>query len=471
MQVNKKNFGMLVAYVLISLICLLYVNEINNRFSYEQWITPIAIVTLIHSLISILMMHFVGCKINSMSQLFLLCIFLFHYGQIWLFGLLEFYDYDGINMLKLYPEVYCERTCFYIIVVIALYTFGVMLRRLKINDGKSCKISCDKRGDNLQEDDERAIRAGYVVLLITLPFYLLVNGIRIKTSVTSGYLRTFDLKIPEMINTIGYLSLIGFVLLILGYSGRRRFHIAILAVITYGIAMISGYRGEALCAMLTIAVFLFGIEKINGKKLIIIAILGFIVLLALATIAIFRGYPNKTIKLFLEIFQREWHNNFILSNIGEFGGTIATPCIAQIYLHETNKYLYGWTYFSGLLSVFPNISGTISKIFLSGSASQILVNHGVYGAYKTIGDSFIAELMMNFKYLWWIVAGGVGWILESICIYMDKQTDVLKKANYVMMVYAVFRWVRWGFGQGVRLFVWGYILLYLVKGLLKMSKS
>ena len=470
MRIDKKNLLVFVLWCLTSVVGGIIISLVNGSYNYDEWSTIVASITLLHFVLGLCLMINIKCKLYSLSVIFYLCAGVFHYGQLWLSGLVKTYEFHAYNMLTLYPQNYYEATCLYIYLVLALYVGGVIFcNGIEKNQGWT--------GENLLSEnselvDKTKIASGRFILMVTLPVNLIINALMIRASSSGGYLAAIHLNIPDMISTIGWISVLGFVLLIYGYSGRKSNVIAMTAILIYGVEMMSGSRGESMCAILTIAMFWFykknvSLRKIGIGRIILIIVLGFVLLSLVATLKEFRGWSQKSFEGFMFCLTRELKNGLILRELEEFGSSIAIPSLTQIYIDETGAYLHGWTYVSGLFTVIPNVFGNISNISASGSLGNLLLAHGVKGAYTAIGESFVAELLLNFKYTWWVVAFLVGILFEKF----SKRIEVIiynkKSMRYVMVVFAMLHWVRWNFGYGVRLIVWGYLLYLIADNIMK----
>jgi hypothetical protein len=470
MIISKRSGMIFFGYIFITFGCLLIVLMINDIFTYEHWITTIAVVTLLHGLSSIVLLSRLNMKIYRLPVLFLICMYIFNLGQVWLLGLFKSYKfYKQWNKIQIYPEYIYKKTCLIIFVVTAFYVLGVMIGILlkeknELTHHKNYQYNLFDAKTNAINYDFRII--GWIILIITLPFNLYENIQYIKISMISGYKEIFNLSIADYVNVLGWISVVGFVLLMLFSALREKKVILFFSIALYGIEMISGNRGPSVCAILTILSFYFISEKnkkLNFGKTILLCIFIFVNLIFLSTLKTFRGYSEKNISSFFACVKLIMENNIIFQNLEEFGGTVAVTSIVQKYLEETQGFLHGWTYIAGVFSIFPNIGDVVSKITNSGSLVYLVAQHGIYGRYQSIGGSIIAELYLNFQYTWWLAAMVLGFIVNKIDTHIESSLDSINIAYWIMPFFTIIHWTRSNYNSMVRMVVWSWILIYVIK--------
>jgi len=475
MRVRQSDAVRISVYILISAISFIIVYIINGALEYELWITWIAVMTMLHAVLSVAVLLGAGEKIYRLPVLFLLCLYLFNWGQVWLLGVFKSYDfYKSWNKITIYPEEIYKFTCFAVLVVTACYTLGALLR---MAFSRSAADFDGAAGANTPEavktagnEAKKCINFGYLVLMLTLPFNLYENALYMLASFSSGYKAIFDLDVSNYVHIIGWMSVIGFVLLLSGYDENKKERVLIVSIILYGAEMLSGNRGPSICALLAILSFYFALpnrKKVNVSRLLLLLIAGFAAMVFLATLKTFRGYSVKTVETFFSCVQYILTRNILLQNLEEFGGTVAVTSITKIYLNSTGNYLHGWTYISGLFSIFPNIGGVINEINRSGGLVQIVREYGIAGRYQSIGGSFVAELLLNFQYLWWLAAIIWGAVFEWVGNKIEKCIGSYRVAYWTMPVFSLLLWVRSNYNSIVRIIVWAWLLVFIINGLVK----
>lgn len=471
---KNNNTAILIIYTLISFFILFSTIIINSSsICFNDWAFIMSIISVFQIVFSFLTLLKLKLKSYSLSNLFLLCIALFYWAQVWLLGFFPKYEFSvyHYNMIQIYPEEIYKNTCFILIVVIMGYVIGIILRTI-------FNISIKKRKSHVSIDTISEYRqlfyVGIIILIFTLPFNLYENYLYITASFAGGYKSIFNININDFVSSIGWISVVGFVIMI--YSSKNstvKKRWLVISILLYSIEMVSGNRGPSVCAILTIVCFYFySINlKLNLKKSIKIIIFIVIAMLILETVKGFRGYTSKDLTVIYNSFLNIKNSNFLLKTLEEFGSTVAVPSITRIFLDNNSIYLHGWTYVSGLISIFPNFGDVVNNVQNSGTLVTYLRIYGIFGPYQAIGGSFIAELMFNFQYLWWIASIIIGYIVCNIDMGIKENIKKINIAYYVMPVYGILHWTRAYYSQMIRMIFWSWILIYIINWILNRRKD
>ena len=465
MQV-KKNIPLsycLFAYSTYSLISILFYLIFSELYSYENWITLTAILLISHLFFELLLIKKSDASLN-IKHIFLVFIYVFNCGQIFLLGIFKNYEfYKSWNKIQIYDENIVKKTCFLFLIFTIFYTFGCINRtRYQRNYNIENLINNYKLKIQLK-------RMGFAILVMTLPFNLYENSLYLIESARHGYHAIFTLDIPDFVTSLGWISVLGFVLLVQGCSNKRL--VAFFAVGIYAIEMLSGNRGSALIAIITFLIFYFTFTykefKISIFKLLFWCVIFLLLATLLSAIKRFRGYSEKNLILLIDCLVEAFNQNILFELLEEFGGTIAVTNIAQEYIRTGGHFLFGKTYIVGLFSVFINI-GPINFIDITNSGSIVFLmkNHGIGGIYQSIGSSILAEFYLNFGYFLFIPSFLLGRIVAYLNESIKKRAFSLDMAYYIMPYFALIHWVRWNFNSTIRLVLWSWIIIYFLKKLI-----
>lgn len=449
-------------YLLISIACalLLYLSE--SIVVFKDWATSVAIITFLHASISVYIVKRKCTRWICLPVLFLFGLFLFNYGQLWLLGFVrEFKSEMPYNKISIYPQDVYITTCILVLGFITFVTLGVIKQSYNAYNAVRFK-------ENFSAKSIRKI--GCLVLLFTLPFNIYENSMYFIASAIYGYREIYTLEIPNYISALSWITLIGFVCLLMG-SPNKKHWVLLSSLLFYGAEMLAGNRGHSMMAILTILLFynLFYPVKMGVKRGLIYFVGAFLVLTLLSTIKTFRGYTNKNLTSFIYEWTEASKGNILYENLEEFGGAIAFPSIYQIYLRQTGNYLYGRTYVVAFVGIIPNIGIIdVGKITKSGNTVQIVQEHGIYGPYESISASVVSEALLNFGFCGTLV---FAFVLGSLIGFIHKKIEKKKMdidiLYYVMACYGIIYWTRGGFSPIVRFVVWGGIIIYISKYMTK----
>lgn len=456
---NKRLF--IAAYIFVSFICILSVRVSFGMDSFDSWITLAGTIVLLHSLLGEYILIFSGYRFFSPANLFLLCLYLFYWGQIMLLAFFKSYNFraSGGNFINRYPDPYYKYSCLFVLIFIALYVMGAIA-------GNNIKITNRYSSVSYGElDIAKAKKLAVAVMMITIPVNLYETFLYIAASFKGGYLATFRTGISHALQVVSSMAVMGFVLLMYALPSKSK-KIFIASCVFFLPSMFSGNRSPAICAVLTSWCFYMHIvnkkKKMKLRYFVLIIVLGYFGLSALSTIGHFRDHSYKTLTMFLQMYVQDLKNNALLRAVEEFGGTMADVSIIQMYLNDTGNFFGGWTFISGLFAVFLNFGNVIAPIVASGSFGGIVQEHGIYGGFSNIGGSCIAESIINFGYFFGIEAFIIGCVLGELSFLINNDRFDKRMPYYIMIVYVSLFWVRGYFTDMVRGVVWSWILLYVL---------
>ena len=454
-------------YFVIALICnVVALNSGTTDESYSM--VGYSCLTILFSYL------FVDYKVNkrfSYASLFVIILFLFHFGQLML--LTFFLDtYSHIRFLVLLDTAE------------ALYGFRVMTASLSALCLGILWRSVNLRCEKLQRRDgvdwiKVAMRIIYCTFFVKfgLDFATLV------ISFTSGGIaaRMFVNSFPNILLFYGKVSLLGFALLLVALKNQPQKQLKLfIGIVGYIlIMMVSGIRSENVGYL---AVFLFiylqsRIKALKIKQVLLYGILGFFGLTFVVAVGQFRNYSDKGLMSFYELTtDLITKDNVVLGLFDTCGDTGYT---AQATINEyLPKYgpTYGDAYYKGITAIIPNLLPfviDVGKITAESSCPIKLQKSGVLSAsYENIGGSFFAEVYMNFGiyggilmcFIWGLFFGWAGKV-ASVSFSTD---NIYQLVIVIPIMLASVYWVRSYFGGGVREAVWDILIgLYILKKIKK----
>lgn len=459
---------LVILYGLIALVC--------NFIAFSSGSTESSLVVVGYSCTTILFTFlYFDYKINNRftySALFVLILYLFHFGQLML---LTFFSdsYEHIRFLLLLNNskaLYGFRT---MAASLSALCLGVLL----ISSGsKKWKLKGMKYNINWIKFSKKIIYATFFVKL-----GLDIAALYISLTAGGEMARIFVNTFPNILLFYGKISLLGFAILLVSLKGQplkqKKLFFFIIGYIL--IMMVSGIRSENVGYL---AVFLFiylqsRLQPMKVKQLLVYGCLGFLGLTFIVIVGQFRNYTNKSFDSFSDLANELLTKQNVI--LGLFDTCGDTGYTAQETLNEyLPKYgpSYGDAYYKGITAVIPNLMPSIidvGKITESSSTPIKLQKTSVLNnEYQNIGGSFLAELYMNFGDIGGIIMCFVwglffGWAGKKSAIAFETN-NIYQLLIMFPIMFATVYWVRSYFGGGIREVVWDLLFGLLI--LKKMSK-
>lgn len=410
----------------------------------------------------------VSNKQFSYSSLFIIVLFIFHFGQLILYTWFSdiYNHFRFLLLMEPYEALHGYR-------IMNLSFSGMCVGALLSESKKQRKIT----GYSIisVEDEKKWQKIAWKIIkytfIVKCPLDLVTLFISITSSGESA--RAFVNSFPNIFLYYGKISLVGFALLLYVYRNnpfkQNRIFLFIEGYIL--LMMISGIRSENVGYVVVFA-FIYLItkrDKIKPKMLVMYSILGFLVLSFIVGVGQFRSMTDKSISTLIEIIEISFtEHNLILGLLDNMGDTGYTA------LMVINEWLprygpsYGDAFYKGIFAVIPNLLPGIVDFgqITSESATPIkLQQAGVLSHdYENIGGSVIGELFLNFG----IVCGVIyslffgyflGWVGRNVrlCTYSN---NLYRLILFIPIMLASIYWVRDYFGGGVREAVWGILFTY-----------
>lgn len=406
----------------------------------------------------------------SYSALFVLILFLFHFGQLILFTYFS-NSYEHIRFLGLLE------------VPQSLYGFRIMTASLSaLCFGILWKAS-ECRKNNLRGLQFNINWINFAKRIIYATFFVkfVLDITTLTISFTSGGFaaRTFVNSFPNVLLFYGKISLLGFAILLVALKSKpksqNKLFVFIMGYLL--LMMMSGIRSENV-GYLVVFLFIYLQSRINPlglKQIALYSILVFFGLTFIVAVGQFRDYSKKDVGSFMELSKELLTKKNVV--LGLFDTCGDTGYTAQEALNEyLPKYgpSKGDAYYKGIFAVIPNVAPFIvdfGKITEESSHSVKLQNAGVLNKdYENIGGSFFAEQYMNFGvffgiivcFLWGIFFGWVG----KISVIAFKTNNIYQLLFMIPIMLASAYWVRSYFGGGIREVTWDILLgLYFLRSM------
>lgn len=448
--IPKKYFIFLfyILYIIVNYII------INNTYDEEKklWLQVFFCLVVISFVISLLCMKVCSIELFSISGIFIVFSYIFHFGQLFVIQLFPKYIYKGDNFIKLLEFDYLKAAYVFSLYTTLLVVLGILSYSIISKNNNSKEINTR---EYIKRDNLYLIYMGWILLIFALPYKIYLDIQKIQISMQFGYLSVFKIEQNGILAFFSEMYLVAIVMLIFAYEEKnnKRLSLSIyIASIFYLLfTMVSGGRGKAVISICVISYFYLGyFKKIKFKNLVVILVALYFFLKIMNIVSFLRVEGINSIEQIIKALNS--NNNVILNTIMEFGGTIQTPYQSIV---QPNAKIVN-TYFAGLASIFPNYNDLLSKYInlahfvknLNGSA---------------MGGSYIGELFFNFKNFG--VFGGlvIGFFINLIS---QKIELLMYQKRYYTLTYLIMPistllwWVRDAFYPIYRNFIWCSVIIF-----------
>ena len=448
---STRKIVMVIVFTMIIVVENLVLWSNNQGDKYDLWLSKVSTAVLINVIITIIIFSFLKVYIISLATFFIMFSYVFHFGQVIIHGFFSTYSFslnDAIGQYSM-SSVY---SLLFSLDIIATITLFVIIFSKDINYRTDYGVyNC--------YDDYRIKLMGYRVLAVTFPiqFYVCLRQYMMSRMYYYG---SYD-DTNGALFQIGTLSLIGFSLLIFGYSKEKNKKLMVFGLSSawYVITMLSGSR---IYAVISICVLLYCYLRTNEKnsisKYLFYIFLSLIFLALLNTIMRVRTMGTVTIGAVVREFINP-SSNMLLGALEEFGGSAYTVKIGFEQIPAVISYNYGLSYIDAVTLVGLNIGGILNSIINNLSFTNLFTIKYSYGG------SYIAELYYNFGWISLLIAPFWGMLLVRISDRLNKYVvskNYFKASYLVMLFYGFLLWIR-GYANAMsRGAIWGALLILMV---------
>lgn len=459
---SQKKGVILLLYVFFVLLSVFALYGVNSTFSGEELFLYQAIILVIDLVITLIVLK--ACKINylSLSSLFILCSYLFNFGQILLYGLFVDNTYIGVNYLIKYNETIYKPAVLMVYVIHVSLIFGILLT--SSNSLSHCRITPD-----FAFDYNRCRFIRNFIMLTCFPLEVILVVIKIIYSKAGGYGAILAITGNDGISTIARFYIIAFVLSLFLARDENKFKVLIVEMVWLCFSMLSGDRHYAVANMLMLLFFYSCVrreKKIKFKTMILVIIGAFIAITFVETINFNRMYGELTMdSLINNILYVLKVRNPLFAFLNEFGASLYTPIGAYDYVIRTGNYAHGSTFLFSWVYALPNVGGLVAKVTDSINFGKVITEYGLSGGFHQIGGAYTGEMIYNFKFIYPLCSILLGVFISSIekkIINHINNGQIARMTFYVMAFNGLLFYVRGYFYGFIRQWAWSALLLLIL---------
>lgn len=330
------------------------------------------------------------------------------------------------------------------------------------------------------EYDRNAVRIGYYILLVSLPFELIVSITKITLAITNGYASLYqDIAyeaIPSSFKILSYFFLPAvYYILFASEQKSKNEKIAIILLVMHCVFnILMGYRAYAIIPILMLfyALNIKRPEGIFSRKyrktiilfLVTIMILVFFIFPAVRESRNTGGLSTLTVS---DVLQK----NSAVETIYDMGKSLQTVAYTRQLVPETYPYRYGYTYLVNLSTALPNLFWDRHPAEVYGSLGRWLTEIEDYEFYLfggSLGYSCVAEAYINFGY-WGLIFFPLlfGCLLMSIENKITSLNTPIAYASLVIVASYLIMYSRGELSELVRGFFWYMLIPRFIYKILK----
>jgi len=458
LKINKKKFittTCYIVYVLISLVCVLELNTLG----VNQWLANISYVIISNFILQIFFAKILKIKLFSISVLFVVLLYLFHFGQLLvagLFPLYQSYTFDYISILDLN---YLKETTFICIFFIDMFFLGIVI------SNKNNKYMILEINSEYEKQQLSVIRKiGWIMFVFSFPIEVCIDFVKLLGALSGGYSAAIDStsSIPGVVGALGNFMFTAIGILLIGYKNNttKAKNILYLVVAYCLIMMFTGNRGHQVAALIAFSYIANKtFFKVSAKKALFVVLIIFLGITFLNIIFVSRSNGiYYIVSNFPELVENQLEKSMILETLASFGGTIYTPyLVVTDNIIKSRQISYGLTYLYSLASILPDV-GIFTDI-----NSLAIFQKALNGS--ALGGSVIGELFYNFKYFGSIFAVLIGILINKFSMNLEKylfQKEYIKAIFYLPILFNILWWVRGCFTDMVRPVVWQWVFIWIL---------
>lgn len=460
LQTSIKQFLGIAVWIIVTVFEYLFLSGLTNSSEYLQIISWIILANMIGQIIT---WKSCGKKLVSFFMLILLCLYIFHFGQVVMNGLLPSYTYDYMDYVSVYMldtnlKIY---TLLVSILTINFMFIGGLIPR-------------EKQNLNIQMnrvDNDTFSLFARTVFWISIPLRLYLDVKQVIAALAGGYYAAIAVASSGVIVCVANFWYISLPLMYLTLSERKRKAFVVVTVGYTALTMLTGNRGHQFTALMALAltIAISSRQKLGIGRVVKYVLLGVTALYVLDLIFEMR---EQSISIFLSnpgaFMGNVAKKNIVFETIGTFGETIFTPYLTIQARGNTVNPFFGESFVKSLASIVPDITGSLSKI-----NDEAIFTKNLRSSH-TIGGSLVGEFYYNFGLLYPVAAVAFGTIFSKIStkINIALQSQAYNRIVLALpcMTYSLW-WVRDSIGNITRGMVWLWLILILVKSVRRNHRS
>lgn len=382
----------------------------------------------------------------TFTYLFVVFLYLFHFGEIIMLGFFPWYEYDYVDYFSTYmlrePET-AKRTLDLCINATNFFVTGALFYKKRVS------YLVMHEGLNVQT----------IAKFIFYPLFavrVLLDALQIFVAYTLGYHGTFTTGIGGVFSALAMMAYGAIPLYYLSIEDRQAKKRFLVFIVCYLMCtMLTGNRGHQVTCLLGLFIIYITQNPVTIKQTVLYMIVAILGLQFLDVIIAMRGYGIAYFfDHFSEFTEMTLQTNILLETIGTFGETIFTPFLV-LQEYDRLQPFFGETFVKSFASIIPDVFGGLKDINNEAVLGRALNTD------FTIGGSLLGEMYYNFGEFYPIPTMLVGYIYAKMSDkvrYFVSNNRIIEVIFVLPVCVILIWWVRDSIGNMTRQIVWFAIL-------------
>ncbi|MEK4079424.1 O-antigen polysaccharide polymerase Wzy [Solibacillus sp. FSL K6-1126] len=469
-RINKKllkNIVLSSLGILINIFLLLITLSIDN-VPIDEWIKLFAFISLAQLFFNIVLLKFLGEELFSLTCLFLIFSYLFHFSYIFMLGFQIKPSYSRQILFNSVPINLIKDTSTFILFVQAFVALGMILiyiKPIKYSDTPLQK-------SNIIMSKKIIKYMGTICVGIGIIPMIYIDISKLIAYQENGYLAIFELEVRN-IYLLAKLTIVGVMLLIIANKENKKMAMVIvfLSIFYQFFSMLSGGRGEAVITIITLTyLYIKVVKEVQFKTIFQYFVIGYI---GVIFINIIREYREKNgdFRYLLTILTEQKIVNPIFEIMEEFGGTLLSVCFSMRYFPQYAPIQWGANYLAAAITLLPSNLGDFGDYY-----NKVEYIYFYPGSRMYMGGSYIGELYYSFNNYGILMALFIGVFVAFIS--KKIKLSILNERYFSLIIYlilfsGILWWVRDYFAGMIRDLFWISLflsILYIVVNSIMMRK-
>lgn len=462
---NKQKYIGLYCVVFIILL-FLFITFLNLEFN-DKYLVATGLMGGLLFFVYAFAHYKIVRRFMNFGLIFTTMLFLFCFGQFFLYGLGIEYEYFFLN--DYYSSLF-KHNQFYVLYgeVVSILSIGTFQLAMLLSAKRK-----DKRNSKKTSIKNRSLKAvAQILFCISFPI-MFVNKIYLMVhSLSYGYAATAALPQSTVMRFLGVFIIPAAIsLLVCVRNNKKKFKMLCIVLFVYSLmGLVVGGRTEPVILMVGIAILTLYENKLNFKTSVVFLLVVYFAITLLVTVAETRGSNVEFSGMIGLLLKNLVTLRPIIQLIGEMGFS-GSSMVWTVYLIKTGQQelFFGVTYFSALVNIFPSSLDPFGLLdildkycHLEGWLTEI------FGFNFGVGFNLIAEAYLNFGFGSILIMFLYGLLLNHIFNFELKSGNWNLYKSLVMFVvlmtlprratlYFVDQWmlciiVMWLFCQIIALF-------------------
>ena len=191
----------------ISFILFLFLKLTNESLNYQTWLTVFALTVLLTFVLNLIFLHCRGYRLVSFFTIFVALLYLFHFGQVILYGIFPTYKTSGYNFIAKGGQSVVDALLFSYVIINFIILGGLLVKKRSTSNVRL-----------VSKKNYKLLALIFICISLPLQLYIVVK--QLIVSHTEGYNEVLHLGLSGALTQIANFYIIGFVMLLIIYKNN-----------------------------------------------------------------------------------------------------------------------------------------------------------------------------------------------------------------------------------------------------------